>query len=326
MNKIICSTLGAMLFALSVTVEAQQPTKVPRIGFLSSASPSSFSVFTEAFRQGLRDLGYVEGKNILIEYRYAGGVLDRLPMLAGELVGLKVDVIVAAGGLTLVSAAKKVTDSIPIVMTNSADPVASGIVASLAHPGGNVTGLSTLARELGDKRLELLKDTIPKLSRVAVVGGPNLSVSPQIKEIEIAGRALGVRIQRVQMAGVEDLEKAIAATIKECAGALMTMIHPMFTGIRGRLADHAVKNRLPTMFPQPEAVEAGILMAYGPDTLALYRRAATYVDKILKGRKPADLPIEQPTKFEFIVNLRTAKLIGLTIPPNVLARADRVLR
>jgi putative tryptophan/tyrosine transport system substrate-binding protein len=250
MNKIICGTLGAMLFALSVTVEAQQPTKVPRIGFLSSASPSSFLAFTEAFRQGLRDLGYVEGKNILIEYRYAEGVLDRLPMLAGELVGLKVDVIVAAGGLTLVAAAKKVTDSIPIVMTTSADPVASGIVASLAHPDGNVTGLTTLARELGDKRLELLKDTIPKLSRVAVVGGPNLSVSPQIKEIEIAGRALGVRIQRVQMARVEDLEKAIAATTKERAGALMTMIHPMFTGIRSRLADLAIKNRLPTMFPQ----------------------------------------------------------------------------
>jgi putative ABC transport system substrate-binding protein len=244
--------------------EAQQRTKVPRIGFLSSASPPSFAAFTEAFRQGLRDLGYMEGKNILIEYRYAEGVLDRLPMLAGELVSLKVDVIVAAGGLTLVSAAKKVTDSIPIVMTNSADPVTSGIVASLARPGGNVTGLTTLARELGDKRLELLKETIPKLSRVAVVGGLDLSVSPQIKEIEIAARVLGVRIQRVQMARVEALEKAIAVTIKERAGALMTVIHPMFTGIRGRLADLAIKNRLPTMFPQPESVDVGILMAYGP--------------------------------------------------------------
>jgi putative ABC transport system substrate-binding protein len=326
MNKIICSALIALLFALSFPVEAQQPGKVPRIGFLSSASPSSFSAFTDAFRQGLRDLGYVDGKNILIEYRYAEGVLDRLPMLAGELVRLKVDVIVAAGGLTLVSAAKKVTDSIPIVMTNSADPVASGIVASLAQPGGNVTGLTTLARELGDKRLELLKEAVANLSRVAVVGGRDLSVSPQIKEIEIAGQALGVRIQRVQMAGVDDLEKAIAATIKERAGALMAMIHPMFTGIRSRLAGLAIKNRLPTMFPQPEAVEAGILMAYGPDTLALYRRAATYVDKILKGRKPADLPVEQPMKFEFVINLKTAKQIGLTIPPNVLARADRVIK
>ena len=325
-KKVIGVALSALLFALSFPAQAQQPTKLPRIGFLSSVSPSSFLAFTEAFRQGLRDLGYVEGKTILIEYRFAEGVLDRLPMLAGELVSLKVDVIVAAGGLTLVAAAKKVTDSIPIVMTTSSDPVSSGIVAGLARPGGNVTGLSTLARELGDKRLELLKEVVPKLSRVAVFGGPNLSVSPQIEEIEIAGRALGVRIQRVQMAGVEDLEKSIAATTKERAGALMTVIHPMFTGIRGRLADLAVKNRLPTMVPHPEAVDAGILMAYGPDTLALYRRAATYVDKILKGTRPADLPVEQPRKFELAINLTTAKQIGLTIPPNVLARADRVIR
>ena len=324
---ILAIVLFVTLLPWAHLAEAQQRTKVPRIGFLSSPHlRRPFAAFTEAFRQGLRDLGYVEGKNILIEYRYAEGVLDRLPMLASELVGLNVDVIVAAGGLTLVSAAKKVTDSIPIVMTTSSDPVASGIVTSLARPGGNVTGLSTLARELGDKRLELLKEVVPKLSRVAVVGGRDLSVSPQIKEIEIAGRALGVRIQRVQMAGVEDLEKAIAATTKERAGALMTVIHPMFTGIRGRLADLAVKNRLPTMFPQPEAVDAGILMAYGPDTLALYRRAAVYVDKILKGTKPAELPVEQPVKFEFVINLKTAKQIGLTIPPNVLARADRVIR
>jgi len=326
LSKILAMVTVGSLFVTASIASAQQPGKIPRVGLLSSSSSSSVASYTAAFQQGLRDLGYVEGSTIVIEYRYAEGKLDRLPKLAGELVGLKVDVIVVAGGATLVQAAKKATDTIPIVMTSSADPVGSGLVASLARPGGNVTGLSSLNQELGDKRLELLKEAVPKLSRVAVLGGQQSSRSQQIQEIEVAGKALGVRVQTLQMASAADLEKAFAAIIKERAGAIMTLIHPIFTAIRVQVAELAVKSRLPSMFPQPEAAEAGGLMAYGPDTLALYRRAATYVDKILKGRKPVDLPVEQPMKFEFVVNLKTAKQIGVTIPQSVLFRADRVFK
>jgi putative ABC transport system substrate-binding protein len=322
------SAIILMLAGSVASAEAQETKKLPRIGYLSSSSPSSAAASIDAFRQGLRDLGYVEGKNILIEYRHADGKLDRLPALAGELVGLKVDLIVASGGATLVEAARKATATIPIVMTSSADPVGSGLVASLARPGGNVTGLSSLNTELGDKRLELLKEVVPSLARVGILGGRETQGdSRQMKEIEVAGKALRVRLQPVHMRGADDLKNAFAAMTKERAGAVMTLINPMFSPrVRAQIADLAIRSRLPTMFPQPDAVEAGGLMAYGADNLALHRRAATYVNKILKGTKPADLPVEQPIKFEFVINLKTAKQIGLTIPPNVLARADRVVR
>ena len=318
--------IAIMLLAVAVIAYAQQPAKVRRIGYLSSSFRSSLKAEFDAFRQSLRDLGYVEGQNLLIEYRYAEGALGRLRTLAEELVSLKVELMVVSGGATLVEAAKKATQEIPIVMTSSADPVGMGLIASLARPGGNVTGLTTMARELGDKRLELLKEVVPKLSLVGVLGGPETSGYSQMEEIEIAGKALGVRLHRVNMRGAEDLNNAFSTVIRERAGALMTLIHPMFTSIRQQIAELAIKNRLPTMFPQPEIVAAGGLLAYGPDNIVLYRRAAVYVDKILKGAKPADLPVEQPKKFEFIVNLKTAKQIGLTIPPNVLARADKVIK
>jgi putative ABC transport system substrate-binding protein len=328
MKDITVLVLCTILLALCAPVEAQQSTKIFRIGYLSSSSPSSAAGSIDAFRQGLRDLSYVEGKNILIEYRYAEEKLDRLPALADELVGLKVDMIIAFGGATLVQAARKATATIPIVMTSSADPVGSGLVASLARPGGNVTGLSSLNLELGDKRLELLKEAVPNLSRAGILGGQESpGFARQMKEIEIAGKALGIRLQPVHMRRADDLKNAFASMTKERAGAVMTLINPIFSPqIRAQIADLAIRGRLPTMFPQPDAVEVGGLMAYGPDNLALHRRAATYVDKILKGTKPADLPVEQPIKFELIINLKTAKQIGLTIPPNVLARADRVIR
>jgi len=326
-KKIAVLTLCALLFALCSSTDAQQTGKVARIGFLDSTTAAGSAIRREAFWQDMRKLGWIEGKNIAIEYRYAEGKLDRLPILASELVGLRVDVIVAAGGSTLVEAARKATETIPIVMTNSADPVGSGLVASLARPGGNVTGLSTLSLELGDKRLELLKEVVPKLSRVGVLGGRDLSsYGRQMKEIEIAGRALGVKLQAVHMSGADDLKDAFAAITKEGAGAVMTTVHPMLTPIRGQIAVLAIKSRLPTMFHQPEAVEDGILIAYGTHNLALYRRAATYVDKILKGARPADLPVEQPTKFELVINLKTAKQIGVIIPQRVLGRADKVIK
>jgi putative ABC transport system substrate-binding protein len=325
--KCLSWLMVTVLFTAVSLARAQKPGKVPQIGYLSSSSSSSVSLFTEAFRQGLRDLGYVEGKNILVEYRFADGKFDELPKLAGELVRLQVDVIVVAGGGTLVKATRKATDTIPIVMTSSADPVGSGLVASLAQPGGNVTGLSTLSLELGDKRLELLKEVVPKLSRVGVLGGPDSpGNSRQIKEIELASRTLGVRLQPVNVRGPNDMYDAFSKMTKERVGAVMTLIHPMFTPILGQIAELAVKNRLPSIFPQPEAVDAGGLMAYGRDSVALYRRAAVFVDKILKGRKPADLPVEQPMKFDLVINLKTAKQIGLTIPQWTLMKADRVIR
>jgi len=251
-----------MLLALPFPAQAQQTKRSPRIGFLSSSSPSAFAAYADAFRQGLRDVGYVEGKNMFIEYRYAEEKLDRLPELAAELVQLKVDIIVAAGGATLVLAAKKATETIPIVMTNSADPVGSGLVASLAQPGGNVTGLSTLNLELGDKRLELLKEVVPKLSRVGVLGGADSpGYDRQMKEIETAGKALRVRLLPVKMREADDLKSAFAKITKERAGAVMTLIHPMFSPIRRQIAELAIKHRLPSIYHQPEAVENGILMA-----------------------------------------------------------------
>ncbi len=326
---IVCLALGAVLFALGLSAEAQQAKKVPRIGYLSATTPSVISDRTEAFRQGLRELGYVEGKNIVIEWRCAEGKLDRLPALAAELVALKVDVIVT-GGSGATRPAKQATVTIPIVMTQDSDPVASGFVASLARPGGNITGLSTLAPEISGKRLELLKEIVPRLSRVAVIGtSTSQEYAHELKEIELAAGALGVKLQHVDVLAPTDIEPAFQAAAKARADAVLWVVSARVAArarTQTQIVDLAVKNRLPAIHESRTAVEAGALMSYGVSLSDLDRRAAVYVDKILKGTNPAELPVEQPIKFEFVINLKTAKQIGLTIPPNVLARADKVIR
>jgi ABC-type uncharacterized transport system substrate-binding protein len=326
-KTLIRLTLCALLSAHCPPAQAQQPTKIPRIGYLTGGPLAAMVARTEAFRQGLRDLGYVEGKNMLIEWRYAEAKPERLPALAAELVQLKVDVIVT-GGEAATRPAKEATSTIPIVMAQDADPVGTGFVMSLARPGGNITGLSRLAPELNGKRLELLKEIIPKLSRVAVFEtSTDPSYAQTLKEMELASAALGLKLQHIDVLGAKDIEPAFRAASKGRAEAMLMLISgPVASFRREEIPTRAVKNRLPTMFTRAEYVEAGGLMNYGVSVNDLDRRAAAYVDKILKGRKPADLPIEQPTKFEFIVNLKAAKQIGLTIPPNVLARADRVIR
>jgi putative tryptophan/tyrosine transport system substrate-binding protein len=319
----LCSVLLAPRFP----VEAQQPTKVPRIGYLSVSSLSDMADRIDAFRDGLRELGYVEGKNIVIEWRYGQEKPYRVSELAAEFARLKVDVIVS-GGNSATQAVKKATNTIPILMTQSSDPVASGFVASLARPGGNVTGLSTLAPEISGKRLELLKEIVPKLSRVAVLG---TSTSPgnaqELREVELAAGALGVKLQYLDVVSPKDIETAFRAAAKGRADAVfMIMSGNVDFSQRKEIAELGVKSRLPVIYEGARSVEAGGLMSYGVNLLDLDRRAATYVDKILKSAKPADLPVEQPKKFEFIINLKAAKQIGLTIPPNVLARADRVIR
>jgi len=306
---------------------AQQPTKIPQIGYLAGASPSSNPARTQAFRQGLRELGYVEGKNIVSEWRFAEEKLDRLPALAAELVRLKVDVIVTAGPIPTRSA-KEATSTIPIVMTQDSDPVGNGFVASLARPGGNITGLSTLAPELSGKRLELLKEIVPRLSRVAVFGTSTIPGNAQsLKEVEFAAGAFGVKLQYLDVLGPKDIETAFRTAGKGRADAVLWLVAAAVASAhRTKIADLAVKGRLPVIYPGRSYVEAGGLMTYGVNVEDLDRRAATYVDKILKGAKPADLPVEQPTKFELIINLKAAKQIGLTIPPNVLARADKVVK
>jgi len=327
---LLCVTffaLCSMLLAPRFSVEAQQPAKVPRIGYLIGARLSAIANRTEAFRQGLRELGYVEGKSIVIEWRSAESKLDRLPELAAELVRLKVEVIVT-GGAAATRPAKEATATIPIVMTQDDDPVATGFVASLARPGGNITGLSTLAPERGGKRLELLKEIVPRLSRVAVFGTSTEPGNAQmLKEIELDAGALGLKLQYRDVLSFKDIEDAFRAAAKERAGAvLMEVSGPITNPHRREIGDLAVKNRLPVIYGRREPVEAGGLMSYGVSVDDLDRRAATYVDKILKGAKPADLPVEQPKKFEFIINLKAAKQIGLTIPPNVLTRADKVIK
>jgi putative ABC transport system substrate-binding protein len=320
-------TFSAMLFALCASAEAQQPKKLYRIGYLDSGSASGSTHLLEAFRQGLRDLGYVEGKNILIESLYAELKSERLPDLAAELVRLKVDVIlVRATGEAL--AVKQTTSTIPIIMLNVGNPMAAGLIASLARPGGNITGLTQMTPEVGGKRLELLKEVVPRMSRLAVLtmSRPDTGLQLQMKEIEAAAQALGVQLQPLELRGPEDIDSAFQAAANTRVSALIVLAHPPFFAERRRIGELAVKSRLPTMYPQSDYVDAGGLMSYGVNIADLYRRAATYVDKILKGAKPADLPVEQPTKFEFVVNLKTAKQIGLTIPPNVLVRADRVIK
>ena len=315
--------LSGLLLALSFPAEAQQPKKVLRIGVLSPGSPGP-SPLLDAFRQGLRELAYVEEQNVVLEYRYAEAKSERLPELAAELVRLKVDVIFTINA-TAARAAKNVTKTIPIVFTWVADPLE--LVASLAHPGGNITGLTTIAWDLSGKRLELLKEALPGVSRVGVLwNSANPTATRVFKEMEEAGPRLGVRIQPMGVRDPDELQKAFEVATKEHVGGLFVIEEAVMASYRTRVLGLASKHRLPAGSQYKEFAEAGGLLTYGPDLPDLFRRAATYVDKILKGAKPADLPVEQPTKFEFVINLKTAKQIGLTIPPNVLVRADRVIR
>ena len=316
--------LSAMLFALCLSAKAQEPAKVFRIGYLSSTSSERQKSRQAAFRQGLRDLGYVEGKNIAFEYRYGDQKYERLPELVAELVRLKVDVIVAAGA-PAAHAAKTATKTIPIVM-QSGDPVGTGLVASLARPGGNITGLSDFTVDVVTKRLELLKEVVPTVSRVAVLWNPVNPTNPiTLKETQAVAPALGVTLLALEVKEADDIDRAFAVIRKERPGALIVFAGVVTAHAR-RIIELAIKSRLPAMHAAPEDVGTGGLMSYGTNFDDLFRRAATYVDKILKGAKPADLPVEQPTKFEFIINLKAAKQIGLTIPPNLLARADKVIR
>jgi ABC-type uncharacterized transport system substrate-binding protein len=324
-TKITILTFCAVLFT-HVSATAQQTKRIPRIGYLAGNLPYTPTPRIDVFRQGLRELGYVEGKNIVIEWRFAEDKADRLAGLAAELVRLKVEVIVT-GGPWPTRAAKEATTTIPIVMTQVGDPVGSGFVASLARPGGNITGLSTLAPEIGGKRLELLKETVSKLSRVAVLGtSTNPETAQSLEEVDLAARALKVKLQYLDVLDPKDIEPAFRAAGKGRSDAVLLLNSGLFISYRTRIAELAAKSRLPGIYNQTNFVEAGGLMSYGVNRNDLDRRAATFVDKILKGAKPADLPVEQPIKFEFIINLKAAKQIGLTIPPNVLVRADKVIK
>jgi ABC-type uncharacterized transport system substrate-binding protein len=325
-HAVIWFALCALLFALCFPAQAQQPAKLPRIGFLSSLSPAAVSARMDAFRQGLRQLGYVEGKNIVIESRWAEGKTERVPGLAAELVRLKVDVIVT-GGPSVNRFAKEATATIPIVLSFDNDPVGNGFVASLARPGGNITGLSTQYPEISGKQLELLKEIVPRLSHVAAFGNSTQPGNTQaLRELELTAKAFGVKLQYLDVLGPKDIETAFRAASKGHADAVLVLASQLVTSHPKQFAELAVKSRLPAIYWSPEFVEAGGLMAYSVSITDLFRRTATYVDKILKGAKPAELPVEQPTKFELVINLKAAKQIGLTISPNVLARADKVIK
>ncbi len=323
---IIALVFGGLFGA--VAVEAQEAAKVARIGYLvpSLDGPPRLR---EAFRQGLRDLGYVEGRNLVIEIRSAEGKHERYPALAAELVALKADVIVASGGTPSALAAKRATGTLPIVFIMVGDPVTSGLVTSLARPGGNVTGLSVVVPELISKRLELLTQVVPGVSRIAVLWQPGAleerTEKDRLQRAEVAGRTLGVRLQFVEARGPKDLDRAFSDITRARAGALTDLEGGVFWSERKRLVDLAAKNRLPAVYALRELVDVGGLMSYGPNPADLFRRAAMYVDKILKGAKPGDLPVEQPTKFELVINLKAAKALGLTIPQSVLERADQVV-
>ena len=323
-KKILFWQLATVLLTTAPVAQAQQPAKIPRIGFLASGSPSTMSSRIEAFRQGLRQLGYTEGQNIIVELRYAEGNTKRFADLSAELVGLKVDVILTSSGAGAL-AAKTATLTIPIIFTSVGDPVADGLVKSFSHPGGNITGLTNLSLDLGGKRFELLKESFPKATRVAYLWNPDRPAT-QLKDMQTAAQAMGVRLLSLQVRGAADFDRAFELAVRERIHAFITWTNPLFSTHRDRIINFAAKNRLPAIFPTSEFTDAGGLMSYGPDSLATYRRAAVFVDKILKGTKPADIPVEQPMKFEFVVNLKTAKQIGVTIPPNVLVRAQRVIR
>jgi ABC-type uncharacterized transport system substrate-binding protein len=328
-QKIFYLALGALLFALCFPADAQQPKKVPRIGYLASGDPASESTRFEAIRLALRELGYIEGQNIATEYRYTEGKIDRAPGLAAELVRLKVDIIVVAGGNPWIRAAKNATKTIPIVMAGrGGDPVEAGYVESLARPGGNVTGLTNLSRELGGKRLELLKEAVPKIARVAVLFDPAIpDTAREVKnDLPVAARALRLTIQPWEVRDLNGFEKVFAALSEQRPSGLYMPGGGTVTIANKRISDFALKSRLPSMYSNREYVDAGGLMSYGADQGESYRRVAYYVDRILKGATPADLPVEQPTKFEFVINLRTAKQIGLTIPQSMLYRADKVIK
>jgi len=326
LRRILICLLPIGLLLPVALIEAQQAKKVPRIGYISVASPSVVLARVEAFRHGLRELGYVKGKSIVIEYRYAEGNRHRLPDLIAELIRLKVDVVLSAGG-EVTRAAKEATRTIPIVMAFDSDPVGNGFVASLARPGGNVTGLSTVSQDLSGKLLELLQEVVPRLSRVAVIGDSTTPGNAQaLKVTEATAAALRVQVHYLDVVGPNDIESAFQDASKAHCDGVLLLPSALLLSQRKELAKLAVKTRLPAIHSRPEYVDAGGLMFYGVDANDLFRRAAVYVDKILKGAKPGDLPVEQPTKFELVINLKAAKQIGLTTPPNVLARADRVIK
>jgi ABC-type uncharacterized transport system substrate-binding protein len=321
-KRVICFALRAALLALSFSAEAQQAKKVPRIGFVSGSPGPD----VKGFQKGLRELSYIEGKNILVEYRYYEGITERSPSLVAELVQFKVDVLVVSQ-LAAIQAAKQATRTIPIVMVTTADPVAIGLIDSLARPGGNVTGITLLTRELNGKRLELLKEMIPTISRVGVLMPDTVAAGIRFKEYEASARAVKIALQSLKIKNQNpDFDSLFQTAAKEGVSGLIIVRSGLLIGNRKQIADLAIKNRLPSMSELGDMVEAGALASYSTNEGESFRRAAVFVDKILKGIKPADLPVEQPTKFEFIVNLKTAKQIGLTIPPNVLARADRIIR
>jgi putative tryptophan/tyrosine transport system substrate-binding protein len=327
-RKITIVALSALLFALCFSAEAQQTGKVARIGFLDGTTASGMTVLLEPFRQELAKLGWIEGKNIVIEYRFSERKRERLPELAADLVRLKVDLIVVSGGGPPFEA-KRATSTIPIVITNVGDPVGAGLVASLARPGGNVTGLVSLSPELNTKRLEILKDAVPKLDRVGFLwdAGGNISQELQLKEIRPAALALKLKLEEIEtQVDAKGLESAFKTAKQKQVNAVMTITSPRFFAERKRIVELAAKHRLPGIYFQKEFVDEGGLMSYGADYVDLYRRAAVYVDKILRGTKPADLPMQQATKFEFVINLNAAKQIGLTLSPEFLSRANQVIK
>jgi ABC-type uncharacterized transport system substrate-binding protein len=327
-KKILLSIAASTIVAFACEADAQPRGRIPHVGILLPSAPTSTvdAVNLEAFRQGLRDLGYVEGRNIALEFRWAENREDQYPVLVAELIGLKVDLIYTSS-TPAVLVAKMATKTIPIVFPNSADPISTGLVESLARPGGNATGLSTMASDLWPKRMELLKETFPKVSRLAMIwNSSNLGMKLRARETLAAAASMSVTVQDRGVPNLDGLEKVFAILSKDRPDALLTMVDPFTRFHLKRILDFAAENRLPAMYEDRVFVEAGGLISYGPSVAELYRRSAAYVDKILKGAKPADLPVEQPTKFELVINLKTAKQIGLTIPPNVLARADRVIK
>jgi putative ABC transport system substrate-binding protein len=323
MNRNLLWFVTVLLLTSTQVAQAQRPVKIPRIGYLTLASASSNLPRREAFRDGLRNLGYIEGQNINIEYRYADSKTDRLPELAADLVRLEVDVIVA-GGTQVNVAAKKATSTIPIVMANADDPLGSGLVQSLARPGANVTGLSSMSLELNGKRLELFREAFPKARRLAVLW--HTLSHPAFKETQAAASPLGFEIRSLEVRSRTELENAFPLVTKERVDGLFPVTSAFMSANRKPIVEFAAKSRLPALYSNDEYVADGGLMSYAANVHEMHRRAATYVDRILKGAKPADLPVEQPTKFEFIINLKTAKQLGFTIPPNVLARADKVIK
>jgi putative ABC transport system substrate-binding protein len=323
-TKMIACLFAATLLSAASFAKAQQSGTIPRIGFLVSSTPANYVTRIETFRQGLRELGYIEGKNINIEYRYAEGKEDRMREIVAEFVSQKVDLIVTAANAT---AAKNATKTIPIVFAAIADPVASGIIDSLAKPGGNLTGLTVLAPELTGKRLELLKEAAPKITRVAFLWNPsNRGDQDLFREAQAASQILGLQLLSLEVTSINDFDNVFATATKERVNALTMTLNPLINTYRPKILDFVAKNRMPAIYGVPDIVEGGGLMSYGPDYAEHFRRLATYVDKVLKGAKPADLPVEQPTKFEFVINLKTAKQISLTIPPNLLARASKVIK